>query len=103
MITMRQVSSLGSAVAVFDGYVPLTATWSSAGGLLDPPRYIELQDVNGYLELKFHPHTGILVEAVLAAAPGIQAGQGNLAPRIGGPAGLMPFLDPGDAFPRLGH
>ena len=52
----------------FDAYVPLTATWSNAGGLLDPPRYAALRDENGYLELKFHPETGILTEVVLAAA-----------------------------------
>jgi hypothetical protein len=100
---MRQVVSPGSAVAVFDGYVPLTATWPSAGGLLDPPRYVRQQGANGYLELKFHPHTGILIEVVLAAAPGIQAEQENLAPRTGGPTGLMPVLDPGDTLPSLGH
>ena len=59
--------------------------------------YVEWQDTNGYLELKFHPHTGILVEVVLAPAPGIQAEEGNLAPRIDGPVGLMPFLDPGSS------
>jgi AbrB family looped-hinge helix DNA binding protein len=35
----------------------------------DPPRYAALRDDNGYLELKFHPETGILTEVVLAAAP----------------------------------
>jgi hypothetical protein len=103
VIPMRQAGSPGSAVAVFDGYVPLTATWPGVGGLLDAPRCVRLQDANGYLELKFHPHTGILVEVVLAAAPGIRNEQGNLAPRISGPAGLMPFLDPADALPGLGH
>jgi hypothetical protein len=38
----------------------------------------------------------------LAAAPGIQVEQGNLAPRLQGPDGLMPYLDPGDDFPAPG-
>src|SRR6202007_869866 len=85
-----------------DAYVPPTATWSNAGGLLDPPRYAALRDENGYLELKFHPETGILTEVVLAAAPGIQVGQGTLDPRSQGPAGLLPYLDRGDNFPAPG-
>lgn len=102
MITMKQLSSPGSPDVEFDAYVPLTAAWSSAGGLLDPPRYVALRDENGYLELKFHPETGILTEVVLAAASGIQVEQGNLDPRSQGPDGLMPYLDPGDNFPAPG-
>jgi hypothetical protein len=103
VITMKQLSPPGHPDVEFDAYVPLTATWSNASGLLDPPRYTALQDENGYLELKFHPETGILTEAVLVAAPGIQAEQGNLGPRSQGPDGLMPYLDPGDNFPAAGH
>lgn len=102
MITMRQLSSLGSPDVEFDAYVPLTAAWGNASGLLDPPRYAALRDENGYLELKFHPTAGILTEVVLAAAPGIQVEQGNLDPRSAGPEGLMPYLDPGDSFPAPG-
>lgn len=102
MITMRQISSPGSADVEFDGYVPLTATWGNASGLLDAPRYAALRDENGYLELRFHPAEGILTEVVLAAAPGIEVEQGNLDPRIHGPDGLMPYLDPSDSFPGPG-
>lgn len=102
MITMKQLSSPGSPDVEFDAYVPLTAAWSNASGLLDPPRYAALRDENGYLELKFHPSTGILTEVVLTAAPGIQVEQGNLGPRGQEPNGLMPYLDPGDSFPASG-
>ena len=102
MITMKQLSAPGSPDVEFDAYVPLTAAWSNASGLLAPPRYAALQDENGYLELKFHPETGILTEVVLAAAPGIQVEQRNLDPCSQGPDGLMPYLDPGDNFPAPG-
>lgn len=102
MITMKQLSSPGSPDVEFDAYVPLTATWNNADGLLDPPRYAALRDENGYLELKFHPETGILTEVVLAAAPGIQVKQRNLGPRAQGPDGLMPCLGPSDDFPAPG-
>jgi hypothetical protein len=102
LITMRQLSSPESPDVEFDAYVPLTAAWGNASGLLDPPRYAALRDQNGYLELKFHPATGILVEVVLAAAPGMQVEQENLAPRSMRPDGLMPYLDPGDSFPAPG-
>ena len=45
----------------------------------------------------------MLVEVVLAAAPGIQNEPENLAPRTGALAGLMPHLDPADAWPELRH
>lgn len=96
---MRQSNSPGSPEVEFDAYVPLTATWSIANALLDPPRLTALQDENGYLELKFHPDTGILAEVVLAAAPRIHVEQGNLDPRTQGPADLIPYLDPRDDFP----
>jgi hypothetical protein len=103
VITMRQVSSPGPADVEFDGYVPLTATWSTVDGLLDPPRYVELRDENGYFELKFHPQTGILIEAVLAAAPGMQIEQQALAPRNQGPDGPMPYLSPDETFLWTGN
>jgi hypothetical protein len=102
VITVRQVSSPGSVDVEFDGYVPLTATWSTAGGLLDSPRYVELRSENGYLELKFHPHTGILIEAVLAAAPGMEIEQQALAPRNQGSDSPMPYLAPEETFPWAG-
>ena len=102
MITMRRLSPPGSPDVEFDAYVPLTATWTNAGGLLDPPRYAALRDENGYLELKFHPETGILTGVVLAAAPGIQVERGNLDPRSQVPDSLVPYLDPGDNFPAPG-
>jgi hypothetical protein len=100
VISMRQVTALESVNVDFNEYVPLTATWSSASGLLEPPRYVELRDGNGYLEFKFHPSTGILIEVVLAAAPGIQVEQGSLSPRNSEDVNLMPFLDSGDTFPE---
>jgi hypothetical protein len=102
VITMKQLGPPGSPNVEFDAYVPLTATWDSASGLLDPPRYAALRDGNGYLELKFHPETGVLTEVVLAAAPGIQVDREDLGPRNQGPYGLMPYLGPGDDFPAPG-
>lgn len=95
MIIMRQVEALEPVNVDFDEYVPLTLTWSSARGVLEPPRYVELQDENGYLEFKFHPSTGILIEVVLAAAAGIRIEEANLSPRNSGKIDLMPFLDSG--------
>jgi len=103
MISMRQVKTLGSVNVDFNEYVPLTITWSSASGLLEPPRYVELRHGDGYLELKFHPSTGILIEVVLAAAPGIQVEQGSLSPGNSEDVNLMPFLDSGDSFGEIGR
>ena len=98
MITMRYVKAPESVNVDFNEYVPLTITWSSASGVLEPPRYVELRDENGYLEFKFHPSTGILIEVVLAAAPGIQVEQANLSPRNSEDVNLMPFLDSADTI-----
>jgi len=103
MITMRQVKALGSVNVDFNEYVPLTVTWSSAGELLEPPRYVELRNGNGYLELKFHPATGMLIEVVLAAAPGMQVVQGSLSPRNSEEVDLMPFLDSEDTLGETEH
>jgi hypothetical protein len=103
MITMRQIGGLGSVNVDFNEYVPLTVTWSSARELLEPPRYVELRNENGYLEFKFHPSTGILIEVVLAAAPGIQVVQGSLSPRNSGEDYLMPFLDSGGTLGETEH
>ncbi|HEX3964688.1 MAG TPA: hypothetical protein VHZ03_49910 [Trebonia sp.] len=94
---MRQVEAPGSVNVDFNEYVPLTITWSGASELLGPPRYVELRDGNGYLELKFHPSSGILIEVVLAAASEIQVEQARLSPgNSKDDANLMPFLDSGD-------
>jgi hypothetical protein len=103
MITMRQVKAFGSVNVDFNEYVPLTVTWSSAGELLEPPRYVELRNGNGYLELKFHPSTGMLIEVVLAAAPGMQVVQGSLSPRNSEEVDLMPFLDSEDTLGETEH
>jgi len=103
MISMRQVKTLGSVNVDFNEYVPLTITWSSASGLLETPRYVELRNQNGYMEFKFHPYTGILVEVVLAAAPGIQVEQGSLSPRNSEEVNLMPFLDSEDTLRETGR
>jgi hypothetical protein len=96
VITMRQVDALESVNVDFNEYVPLTITWSSASEVLEPPRYVELQGENGYVELKFHPSSGILIEVVLAAASKIQFSQANLSPENSKDANFMPFLDSGD-------
>ena len=59
MISLRQVGVVESVNVDFSEYVPLTITWSSASQVLEPPRYVELQGGNAYLELKFHPDSGI--------------------------------------------
>jgi hypothetical protein len=98
VIIMRQVGALESVSVDFDEYVPLTITWSNASGVLETPSYVELRGENGYLEFKFHPSTGILIEVVLAAAPGVRVEQVNLSPRDSNDVNLMPFLDSGDAI-----
>jgi hypothetical protein len=96
VISLRQVEALESVNVDFNEYVPLTIAWSSASEVLEPPRYVELRGENGYLELKFHPSSGILIEVVLAAASEIQIEQTNLSPGNSKDANLMPFLDSGD-------
>ena len=96
MIGMRQVEAPGSVNVDFNEYVPLTITWSIASQVLEPPRYVEMRGESGYLELKFHPYSGILIEVVLAAASEIQVEQTNLSPGSSKDAKLMPFLDSGD-------
>lgn len=103
MIIMRQVKALGSVNVEFDEYVPLTITWSSANEVLEPPTYAELRDGQGYLEFKFSPSSGILIEVVLAAAPGIQFENAALSPRISEDANLMPFLDSDDTGHETEH
>jgi hypothetical protein len=103
MITMRQVEELESADVDFDEYVPVTITWSSARSVLEAPRYVELRDENGYLEFKFDPFTGILIELVLAAATVIQVEEENLSPGSPEDANLMPFLDSSDTTSGIRH
>jgi hypothetical protein len=103
VIGMRQVEAPGSVNVDFNEYVPLTITWSGASDLLEPPRYVELRDGNGYLELKFHPSSGILIEVVLAAASEIQVEQAHLSPgNSKDDANLMPFLDSDDTVREQG-
>jgi hypothetical protein len=102
VISLRQVEALESVNVDFDKYVPLTITWSSSSEVLDPPRYVELRGGNGYLELKFHPSSGILIEVVLAAASEIQVEQMNLSPGKSKNANIMPFLDFGDTVRETG-
>jgi hypothetical protein len=92
MIAMRQIESLGSVSVDFDEYVPLTITWSSASRILEQPIYVELQDINGYLEFKFDPSSGVLIELVLASAPGIKVEQASLSPRDSEEISAMPFI-----------
>jgi hypothetical protein len=101
VITMRQVGALESVSVDFNEYVPLTITWGNASRVLESPSYTELQDESGYLEFKFHPSTGILIEVVLAAASRIQVEQVNLNPSILEDANLMPFLDSVNGMPEI--
>ncbi|MGH4001775.1 MAG: hypothetical protein ACRDTJ_30425 [Pseudonocardiaceae bacterium] len=64
----------------FDEYVPVTVTWPAAHRLLDQPGYVTCQGRVGLLELKFHPSSGHLVEAVLVSARGIEVAEGALVP-----------------------
>lgn len=98
MITMRRVEAFESVDVDFNEYVPLTITWSGASAILEPPRYAELRDENGYLEFKFNPSTGSLIEVVLATASRIQVEHANLSPRISEDVNLMPFLNSGDTI-----
>jgi hypothetical protein len=102
MIGMRQVEALESVNVDFNEYVPLTITWSSASEVLEPPRYVELRGANSYLELKFHPSSGILIEVVLASASEIHVEQANLSPGNSKDAHLMPFLESGDTVHETG-
>jgi hypothetical protein len=103
VIILRQVEGLESVNVDFNKYVPLTITWSGASEMLEPPRYVELRGENGYLELKFHPFSGILIEVVLAAASEIQVEQANLSLGNSKDANLMPFLDPSDTVRETGE
>lgn len=97
MISLRKVEAPESVNVEFNEYVPLTITWSSASEVLEPPRYVVLRGEKGYLELKFHPSSGILIEVVLAAASEIQVEQTHLSPSNSkDDANLMPFFDSGD-------
>jgi hypothetical protein len=96
VISLRQVEAVDSVNVEFDEYVPLTATWLSASEVLEPPRYVELGGGSGYLELKFHPSSGILIEVVLAAAPEVQVEQVRFSPGNFRDATFMPFLDSSD-------
>lgn len=65
---------------MLDEYVPITITWPEARRLLDAPRYLSFGGSGRLLELKFHPQTRLLVEAVLVSAAGVQQGGGSLSP-----------------------
>jgi hypothetical protein len=103
VIGLRKVETPGSVNVEFNEYVPLTITWSGSNELLEPPRYVELHGVNVYLELKFHPSSGILVEVVLAAASEIQVEQASLSPSNSNDANLMPFIYSGDTVRETGE
>jgi hypothetical protein len=102
VISLRQVGVVDSVNVDFSEYVPLTITWSSASQVLEPPRYVELWGENAYLELKFHPDSGILIEVVLVAAAEIKVEQRNLSPGNSKDTNLMPFLDSGGTIGETG-
>jgi len=102
VIIMRQVEIVEPVNVEYDEYVPLTITWRNASEVLESPVYVVWRDENGYLEFKFHPSTGILVEVVLAAASGLIVEQMSLSPISSEDARLMPFLDSIDSVPETG-
>jgi hypothetical protein len=50
--------------------------------VLESPVYVVWRDENGYLELKFHPSTGILIEVVLTSASGLIVEEMSLSPLV---------------------
>jgi len=102
VIIMRQVEVVEPVSIEYNEYVPLTITWRNASEVLESPVYVVRRDENGYLELKFHPSTGILIEVVLAAASGLIVEQMSLSPLSSEDASLMPFLDSSDRVPETG-
>lgn len=64
----------------FDEYVPVTLTWPEAGRLLDAPLYMRYGGSGRLLEMKFHPHSRRLVEAVLVSASRVQRDRSPLDP-----------------------
>lgn len=102
MIIMRQVEIVEPVSIEYNEYVPFTVTWRNASEVLESPVYVVRRNENGYLEFKFHPSTGILIEVVLAAASGLIVEQMSLSPLSSEDAGLMPFLDSIDSVPETG-
>jgi hypothetical protein len=97
---MRQVEIVEPVSIEYNEYVPLTVTWRNASEVLESPDYVVWRDENGYLELKFHPSSEILIEVVLAAASGLIIEQMSLSPLSSEDASLMPFLDSIDSVPE---
>jgi hypothetical protein len=102
VIIVRKVEIVKHVSIEYNEYVPLTLMWRNASEVLESPVYVVWRDENGHLELKFHPSTGILVEVVLAAAPGLMVEQMSLSPINSEDASLMPFLDSSDVVPETG-
>jgi hypothetical protein len=72
---MRQVEKVEPVSVEYNEYVPLTITWRNASEVLESPVYVAWRDENGHLEFAFDPTNGILIEVVLAAAPGLTVEQ----------------------------
>jgi hypothetical protein len=100
VIRLEHAGGVGAVEVEFDAYVPLTITWQGASEILEPPRYVEIRNETGYLELKVHPSSGMLIEVVLAAASKIQVQQGDLSPDGLRAGDLIPFIEPGDDVPE---
>lgn len=80
MIELCQRDEIVAPDVVVDEYGPVTVTWPEAQRLLDPPRYVRFAGAGRLLELKFHPQTRQLIEAVLVSAAGAERGEGSLSP-----------------------
>jgi hypothetical protein len=80
VIELCQLDHPALAETVFDEYVPVTMTWPDYHKLLDAPLYVRYAGSGSLLELKFHPDSCRLVEAVLVAAPGLRREHGSLHP-----------------------
>lgn len=92
MIGMRRHEELQPPSVEFDPYVPFMASWHGAREVLDTPIYVVMNDRNGCLELKFHPHDRYLIEVVLVAAAGVQVKDEALSPVHSGIHDLVPIL-----------
>lgn len=77
----------------FDEYVPVTVTWPESGRLLDQPVYWRCASGQAVLELKFHPSSRRIVEAVLVNAPNIRLVAEALAPRSNDERATVCFPD----------
>jgi hypothetical protein len=78
-----------------DPYTPVTVTWARYGQTLDPPQYARCRQGRNYLELKFHPEAGDLLEAVLVSAADAIVAAGPLGQPADTPGCVVPLIEKG--------